>query len=111
MMQLLDVHKDVRYNCCDINNQKAGNGFMDSMNSQITMSVSGLTRTKDDKAVYVLFTDNDKSAEIAIPGCRVVSNKGFTVEEMNQLMEYVKSEQDTIFEMAKKVNPIYAMMK
>ena len=92
-------------------NEKAGNCFMDSKNSQITMSVSGMTRTKDDKAVYVLFTDNNKSAEIAIPGCRVVSNKGFTTDEMNQLMEYVKSEQDTIFEMAKKVNPIYAMMK
>ena len=39
---------------------------MDSMNSKITMSVSGLTRTKDDKAVYVLSADIDIDNEISI---------------------------------------------
>lgn len=81
------------------------------MNSEITMTVSGMTHTKDDKAVYVLFTDKEKTAEIAVPGCRVVSNEGFSDEEMEQLITYVDSEQDTIFSMAKNVNPIKAMMK
>ena len=58
---------------------------MIGMNTNITMSVSGMTRTKEDKAVYVLFTDREKSAEIAIPGRRVISNKGFSDEEMKQL--------------------------
>ena len=39
---------------------------MYSMNSKITMSVSGLTRTKDDKAVYVLSADIDIDNEISI---------------------------------------------
>lgn len=84
---------------------------MIGMNTNITMSVSGMTRTKEDKAVYVLFTDREKSAEIAIPGRRVISNKGFSDEEMKQLMMYVEGEQDAIFEAAKKINPITAMMK
>lgn len=84
---------------------------MIGMNTNITMCVSGMTRTKEDKAVYVLFTEQEKSAEIAIPGCRVISNKGFSDEEMKQLMMYVEGEQDAIFDAAKKINPITAMMK
>ena len=84
---------------------------MIGMNTNITMSVSGMTRTKEDKAVYVLFTDREKSAEIAIQGRRVIYNKGFSDEEMKQLMMYVEGEQDAIFEAAKKINPITAMMK
>ena len=37
------------------------------------MSVSSMTRTKDSKAVYVLFEDGDKKAEIALPDCRFVN--------------------------------------
>ncbi len=42
------------------------------------MSVSSMTRTKDSKAVYVLFEDGDKKAEIALPDCRFVSGRGFS---------------------------------
>ena len=80
------------------------------MNSEITMSVSSMTRTKDSKAVYVLFQDGDKSAEIAIPECRLVNNKGFSDEEIAQLTDYVQNEQDSIYELAKKVNPMKAFL-
>lgn len=75
------------------------------------MTVSGITRTKENKAVYVLFTENDKTVEISLPGCKVISNNGFTTEELKEFVKYVDNEQDTIYAMAKDVNPFKAMMK
>ena len=69
-----------------------------------------MTRTKDSKAVYVMFEDGDKNAEIAMPECRLVSNKGFSDEEISQLMDYARNEQDSIFELAKGINPMKAFL-
>ena len=81
-----------------------------SMNSEITMSVSSMTRTRDSKAVYVLFQDGQKSAEISLPECKLISNKGFSDEEISQLSDYVQNEQDGIYDMAKTVNPMKAFL-
>lgn len=80
------------------------------MNSEIKMSVSSVTRTKDNKAIYVLFEDGKKSVEIALPGCGIVRNNGFSKEEINRLADYVRSEQDNIYKMAKEINPVKALM-
>lgn len=69
-----------------------------------------MTRTKDSKAVYVLFQDGEKSAEISLPGCSLVNNHGFSDEEISQLADYVKNEQDSIYELAKQVNPMKAFL-
>lgn len=69
-----------------------------------------MTRTGDKKAVYVLFRDGDKSAEYSLPGCGLVRNKGFSDAELKSLKEYVDNEQDSIYAMAKGVNPIKALM-
>ena len=76
------------------------------MNSEIKMSVSSMTRTKDKKSIYVMFQNGEKVAEFSIPGCKVISNKGFNQEELKQLKDYVDNEQDYIFSIAKKVNPM-----
>ncbi len=81
------------------------------MNTDIQMSVSSMTRSGDEKAVYVFFQDGKKSAEFALPECRVVKNDGFDEEEIQKLSAYVDHERDTIFEMAKGINPIKALMK
>lgn len=83
--------------------------IMHNMNSEIKMSVSTMTRTKDNKAVYVLFEDGGKSAEFALPEGKLLSNKGFSEEEAAQLKDYVQSEQDSIFALAKQINPMKAM--
>ena len=62
------------------------------MNTDIKMSVSSMTRTKDRKAVYVL--DGDKTAEFTLPGCALVKNNGFSEDEVKSLKEYVDNEQD-----------------
>ena len=80
------------------------------MNSEIKMSVSTMTRGKDSKAVYVLFEDGSKTAEFALPECRKVSNNGFSDEEVSQLLDYIQNEQDSIYEVAKKINPMRAFL-
>ncbi len=80
------------------------------MNNEIKISVSSMTRMGDKKAVYVLFQDGDKSAEYSLPGCSFVRNKGFSDAELKSLKEYVDNEQDSIYAMAKGVNPIKALM-
>lgn len=81
-----------------------------AMNSEITMSVSSLTRTKDDKAIYVLFTDKERSAEISLPELKVLSNNGFSADELKKLTEYVDGQRDYIYSIAKKVDPMKAFM-
>ena len=81
------------------------------MSKDIKITISGMTRTADNKAIYVLFEDDDKSAEIAIPGSRLIANHGFSDEEISEFMEYVISQKDTIYETAKTINPLRAMMK
>lgn len=81
------------------------------MSSEITMSVSSMTRTNDEKAIYVLFTDKEKKAEFSVPGCKLISNNGFEDDDIAQLKMYLENEKDTIFQMAKEVNPLRAMMK
>ena len=80
------------------------------MNGEIEMSVSSMTRSGDKKAVYVLFQDGDKSAEYSLPGCGLIRNKGFSEDELKSLKEYMDNEQDSIYAMAKGVNPIKALM-
>ena len=80
------------------------------MNKDIKMSVSSMTRNKDKKAIYVFFQDGDKTAEFTLPGGELVKNKGFSDDDIRQLKDYINNEQDTIFAMAKQVNPLKAMM-
>ena len=81
------------------------------MNKYIKMSVSSMTRSNEKKAVYVFFQDGEKTAEFTVPGCELLKNNGFSDEDISQLKAYITNEQDTIFDMAKQVNPLKAMMK
>ncbi len=81
------------------------------MNSEIKMSVSSMTRTGDKKAVYVMFQDGNKSVEYSLPGCGLVRNNGFSDTELKSLKEYVDNEQDSIYDMAKSVNPLKALLQ
>jgi hypothetical protein len=80
------------------------------MNSEIKMSVSSMTRTKDSKAVYILFEDGSKNAEFCLPEGKLVKNSGFSEEDIAQLKDYVENEQDSILEIARQVNPMRAFL-
>ena len=76
------------------------------MNHEIKMSVSSLSRKGEDKAIYVFFTDGEASAEFLLPECELVHSENFSNDDIKQLKEYVSAERDSIYQIAKKVNPI-----
>ena len=80
------------------------------MNSEIRMNVSSLIRKDGDKAIYVMFTDDTRQAEFVIPEGRLLNNSGFSDEEIGKLKDYLKNDQDHIYEIAKKVNPMKGFM-
>ena len=75
------------------------------------VTISGITRTENSKAVYVLIEDENKKAEFSLPGCKLINNKGFNQSELNELREYIDGNQDEIFKLAKSINQMRAMMK
>lgn len=81
------------------------------MNESVNMSVSAINGKNEDRVVYVLFTDEEKSAELSLPGCKIISNKGFSEEELTQLKTYAENSEDYIFSLAKEINPMKAFMK
>ena len=74
------------------------------------MKVSSMIRTDNSKAIYVQFIDGARNAEFAVPGGNMLSSTGFSKDELEQLRDYVNSEQDYILSIAKKVNPIKGFM-
>lgn len=80
------------------------------MNETVNMSVSSMTRHGDDKIVYILFTDGDKTAEFTLPECKMLGNRGFLEEEINNLKDYLVNEREYIFSIAGKVDPMKAFL-
>lgn len=86
---------------------KARGKMSDAMN----MSVSGVINKDGKKIIFVLFTEGTRSAEGIIPDCKIHTNNGFSEEEIAGLEAYLVSEQDSIAQMAKKVNVMKAFME
>jgi len=80
------------------------------MNQEISMSVSSMTGSDGEKTVYVLFQDANKTAELKAPTGKLIRNSGFSDEEIAQLKDYVKNEQETILALAKQINPMRAFL-
>ena len=80
------------------------------MDSELTMTVSPMTGPKENRKYYVLFSDKNRSIEICLPENKVVSNKGFSDEEISELLAYTSNEKETIEKMASSVNPLKAFM-
>lgn len=80
------------------------------MSSEIDMRISPVC-SKDGKTfAYVLFSDGAHEAEGKIPDCKIVSNKGFTDEEVSQLETYLKKELANLKKKAAEINPLGVLM-
>lgn len=78
----------------------------------MNMMVSGVSEKNGRKIAYILFEDEDKrSAEAVIPECRVISNNGFSEEEVAQLEDYVRRNLTDLKKRAAGINPVTALMK
>ena len=76
-------------------------------NESMEMKVSSITHDKNGKPqVFVTFTDGKRIAEGRIPGCRILTQDGFSDEEVEALNLYMKKEKATILSIAKKIDPM-----
>ena len=81
------------------------------MNENIQMSVSSIVSKDNEKRIYVQFSDGEKIAEAVLPQGKIIYNKGFSEEETAVLQAYIKSEEKSITETAKGINPMTAIMR
>ncbi|MCR5374691.1 MAG: hypothetical protein K6E39_04895 [Lachnospiraceae bacterium] len=82
------------------------------MADEMKMTVSEIFRTGDgDKYVFVKFEDEKRFAEGKVPDCKITKQEGFTDAEVMLLEQYMKNEQTTIFDEARKVNAMRAFLK
>ena len=72
--------------------------------------ISGVMGEGDNKKIYVLISDNEKSAEGRIPDCTIISNKGFSQDEVKQMEDYLRESKDLIISEAKRINPIKSFL-
>ena len=79
---------------------------------EMKMTYSAIVRDKNNnKIVRVMFERQNggatESAEGVIPEGKIVSQSGFTADEVNQLEEYLKENSDSIMAEAKAIsNPL-----
>ena len=62
------------------------------MNQELNMTVSPVCVKDGEKCAYVSFSDGTRFAEGRIPDCKIISNKGFSQEEAEQLENYMSME-------------------
>lgn len=81
------------------------------MNHEVQMSVSPVCMKDGERYAYVSFVDGERVAEGKIPECKLVSNKGFSIEEAEQLEAYMRSELASLKRMAAGIRVFDAFMK
>ncbi|MCM1038498.1 MAG: hypothetical protein NC314_09935 [Roseburia sp.] len=81
------------------------------MNDELKMSVSPVCVKDGVKFAYVSFTDGIRNAEGKIPECTIISNNGFSAEEIKQLEDYMRRERTQLKKMAAGINVLDSFMR
>ncbi|MCR5558365.1 MAG: hypothetical protein K6F75_12510 [Butyrivibrio sp.] len=78
------------------------------MNDALTMTYSAIVTDKDQKKIVrVQFERQADFAEGLLPDCKIVSKKGFSEEEIQQLETYMQANLEDIMSKAKIIsNPL-----
>lgn len=79
------------------------------MEKEMKMTVSPVCVKDGQQYAFVAFTDGKRQAEGKIPECRILSNTGFTEEEVEQLETYMKRELTKLKKMAAGIRLIDAL--
>ena len=79
------------------------------MGEEVKMSVSPVCTKNEQQYAFVSFSDEKRTAEGKIPECKIISNQGFTEEEIIQLEDYMRRELRTLNKMAAGIRLIYAL--
>jgi len=78
---------------------------------ELNMSVSAVCMKDGEKFAFVSFSDEKRFAEGKIPDCKIITNKGFTEDEIGMLEIYMRSELRNLKKMAAGVRLIDAFME
>jgi len=81
------------------------------MENEVKMTVSPICVKGEEKYAFVSFSDGERYAEGKIPSCKIISNKGYTEDEVGQLEDYMRKELNELKKMAAGINVIDAFMK
>lgn len=81
------------------------------MENELSVSVSPVCEKDGKKYAFVSFADGNKSAEGKIPECRIISNNGFSENDVKVLELYMKNDLARLKRMAAGVNILDAFMK
>lgn len=81
------------------------------MNDELNMSVSPICVKDGKRYAFVTFSGKGRSAEGKIPDCKIISNKGFSEDEIAKLEEYMQKELPKLKQMAAGINVLNAFMK
>ena len=81
------------------------------MQDELKMSVSPICEKDGKRYAFVTFSDGTRFAEGKIPECEMISNRGFSEEEIEKLKEYMQKELPQLKKMAAGVNVFGALMK
>ena len=81
------------------------------MSEDVKMSVSAPVMKGNDKIVFVVFEDVAVSAEFEAPSGTLVKNSGFAEEDIEVLKDYILNNWETIFGMAKGIDPMKAFLE
>ncbi len=80
-------------------------------NEEMKMSVSSVCEKEGKKYAFVTFSDGARSAEGRIPDCVIISNNGFTSDEVKMLELYMKNDLSHLKRLAAGVRWIDAFME
>lgn len=83
------------------------------INDKTNMYVSGLLHRGEagkDLSVCIMLEEADKSVEIRMPGEEILSHKGYTPNEIKEILVYLRENLDDIMKTAKEINPMKAFM-
>lgn len=81
------------------------------MDNELKMSVSPVCMKDGIKYAFVTFTDGTRNAEGKIPECTIISNDGFSAEEIEQLEDYMRRERTQLKKMAAGINVMSSFMR
>lgn len=81
------------------------------MTQELNMTISPVCMKDGEKCAYISFSDGTRTAEGRIPDCKIISNKGFTQQEAEQLENYMSAELATLKRIAAGIRLFDAIKK
>ena len=81
------------------------------ISTSATMNVSGILNYGGKKAICVMIEDGSKSIEVRLPDGEILSRKGYTENEAEEILSYLSENMDDIMKTAREINPMAAFLK